>query len=92
MITLFSSLSSYPPSVLFLTKPKFLKFESNFTPKLESELGEGGQAKVFKAKFHGKDVAMKYIPLDHKKDNYKYRYDSYGCHEFYLQEMSINHS
>ena len=26
-------------------------------------MGEGGQAKVFKAKFHGKDVAMKYVPL-----------------------------
>ena len=49
-------------------------------------MGEGGQAKVFKAKFHGKDVAMKFIPLDHAKDGYEYRYDSYGCHEFYEQE------
>ena len=49
-------------------------------------LGEGGQAKVFKAKFHGKDVAMKFIPLDHAKDGYKYEIASYGCHEFYQQE------
>ena len=50
-------------------------------------VGEGGQAKVFKAKFHGKDVAMKYIPLDKVKDGYKYHYhDSYGCSEFCQQE------
>ena len=53
---------------------------------MESDLGEGGQAKVFKAKFHGKDVAMKYIPLDHVKDDYKYDGYEYGCHEFYWQE------
>ena len=80
------------PTVLFLTKVNFLNFERNFQPKLESQLGEGGQAKVFKAKFHGKDVAMKYIPLDHKKDNYEYHRGSYGCHEFNEQEMFINHS
>ena len=57
-------------------------------PKLESQLGEGGQAKVFKATFHGKDVAMKYVPLDQVKDNYKYLWNSYGCHEFYEQESS----
>ena len=50
-----------------------------------SNLGEGGQAKVFKAKFHGKDVAMKYIPLDKLKDGYKYKDDSYGCSEFFQQ-------
>ena len=60
--------------------------ESNFKPKLISQLGEGGQAKVFKGKFHGKDVAMKYIPLDKVKDGYKYDIGSYGCSEFYLQE------
>ena len=49
-------------------------------------IGEGGQAKVFKAKFHEKDVAMKFIPLDHVKDGYQYRYNSYGCHEFDRQE------
>ena len=59
---------------------------SNFKPNLVSLLGEGGQAKVFKAKFHGKDVAMKYISLDKVKDSYKYDYRSYGCHEFYEQE------
>ena len=60
--------------------------KSNFKPKLISQLGEGGQAKVFKGQFHGKDVAMKYIPLDKVKDGYKYDEDSYGCSEFYLQE------
>ena len=60
--------------------------ESKFKPKLLSQLGEGGQAKVFKAKFHGRDVAMKYIPLDKVKDGYEYDVDSYGCNEFHLQE------
>ena len=49
-------------------------------------LGEGGQAKVYKAKFHGKDVAMKFIPLDHAKEGYEYNFGSYGCHEFVQQE------
>ena len=49
-------------------------------------MGEGGQAKVFKARFHRKEVAMKYVPLDHVRSNYAYRCDSYGCHEFDLQE------
>ena len=49
-------------------------------------MGAGGQAKVFKAKFHGKDVAMKYVPLDHVKDDYEFKFDSYGCHEFWNQE------
>ena len=60
--------------------------ESNFKPKLICKLGEGGQAKVFKAKFHGKYVAMKYIPLDEVKDGYEYQLTSYGCHEFQYQE------
>ena len=60
--------------------------ESNFKPNLVSNLGEGGQAKVFKAEFHGKKVAMKYIPLDKVKNQYKYDYNSYGCEEFYDQE------
>ena len=51
-----------------------------------SQLGEGGQAKVFKGKFHGKDVAMKYIPLDKIKDGYEYNVLSYGCSEYTLQE------
>ena len=50
------------------------------------ELGEGGFAKVFKAKFHGQLVAMKYIPLDKVIENYEYKYDSYGCHEYNHQE------
>ena len=64
----------------------FLTIKSDFKPKLDSQLGEGGQAKVFKAKFHGKDVAMKYVPLDHVKHNYEFDFDSYGCHEFVHQE------
>ena len=59
---------------------------SNFKPKLISQLGEGGQAKVFKATFHGKDVAMKYIPLDKLQDGYEYDVYSYGCYEFYEQD------
>ena len=51
-----------------------------------SQLGEGGQAKVFKGQFHGKDVAMKYIPLDKIKDGYRYDHKSYGCSEFVSQE------
>ena len=59
--------------------------KSNFKPKLISQLGEGGQAKVFKGKYHGKDVAMKYIPLDKVKDGYQYDNRNYGCEEFYEQ-------
>ena len=55
-----------------------------------SILGEGGQAKVFKAKFHDKDVAMKYIPLDKAvnpwRDGYEYDIHDYGCDEYYQQE------
>ena len=53
-------------------------------------MGEGGQAKVFKGKFHGKDMAIKYVPLDHAKDNYEYGSWSYGCHEFYQQEKVLH--
>lgn len=61
---------------------RILKIESNFKPKLESQLGEGAQAKVFKAKFHGQDVAMKYIPLDSVKNGYDYSHLRYGCQEY----------
>ena len=67
-------------------KVGLLTIKSNFKPNLLSPLGEGGQAKVFKGKFHGKDVAMKYIPLDKVKGDYEYEWTSYGCHEFYEQE------
>ena len=60
--------------------------KSNFKPKFICQLGEGGQAKVFKAKFHGQNVAMKYIPLDKVKHGYQYEVSFYGCHEFYIQE------
>ena len=75
-------------------KQKLLKNKSNFKPKLRSKLGEGGQAKVFKAKFHSMDVAMKYIPLDKLKDGYTYHSPrlSYGCHEVYQQEKFRYHS
>ena len=77
-----------------------LTLKSNFKPSLVSDLGKGGQAKVFKATFHGKDVAMKFIPLElfekrksKKKPNqnegpkpYQYKDRSYGCHEFVEQE------
>ena len=63
-----------------------MTIESGFKPNLVSTLGEGGQAKVFKGKFHGKEVAMKYIPLDKVKDGYEYSHGSYGCNEFYVQE------
>ena len=60
-----------------------------FKPRLISELGKGGQAKVFKARFHGKDVAMKYIPLDKVKHGYSYNWRSYGCNEFHWQEKFL---
>ena len=60
--------------------------KSAFKPDLIEELGQGGFAKVFKANFHGKHVAMKYIPLDKVKNDYKYEKESYGCHEYYYQE------
>ena len=53
-------------------------------------MGEGGQAKVFKAKFHGKYVAMKYIPLDKLHREYKYSFTSYGCHEFFSLKNKWN--
>ena len=77
---------SLPPIVSKSICSVFDHKKSDFEPKLESQLGEGGQAKVFKAKFHGQDVAMKYVPLDKVKDNYEYKRNSYGCHEFYQQE------
>ena len=60
--------------------------KSTFKPDLIEPLGEGGFAKVFKAKFHGTIVAMKYIPLDKVKDGYEYSFDSYGLHEYNNQE------
>ena len=63
-----------------------MKVKSTFKPDLIEELGQGGFAKVFKANFHGKHVAMKYIPLDKVKNDYEYRVHSYGCHEYVLQE------
>ena len=80
--------NKFEPKVYRKVELELLKAESNFKPKLKSKLGEGGQAKVFKAKFHGKDVAMKYIPLDKLKDGYIYHSPrlSYGCHEVYQQE------
>ena len=63
-----------------------LTIERNFKPNLVCQLGEGAQARVFKAKFHGKDVAMKYIPLDKAKYDYQYESESYGCHEFFYQK------
>ena len=57
-----------------------------FKPDLIEQLGEGGFAKVFKAKFHGREVAMKYIPLDKVKDGYKFDEKSYGVHEYLNQE------
>ena len=63
-----------------------MTIESNFKPKLLEKMGEGGQAKVFKGNFHGKHVAMKYIPLDNCRDGYGYQRGSYGCSEFWQQE------
>ena len=60
--------------------------KSAFKPDLIEPLGEGGFAKIFKARFHGRIVAMKYIPLDKVKDGYEFEYDSYGLHEYYNQE------
>ena len=68
------------------SKLVLLTIKSNFKPNLVSTLGEGGQAKVFKAKFHGKDVAIKYIPLDKVKDSYEYKHSNYGCDEYFTQE------
>ena len=69
--------------------PKLLTLKSKFKPRLQSKLGEGGQAKVFKGEFHGKDVAMKYVPLDHVKKNYEFDVWSFGCHEFDQQEKVL---
>lgn len=57
-----------------------------FKPDLIEPLGQGGFAKVFKAKFHGKICAMKYIPLDKVKDSYTFDVGSYGLHEYVSQE------
>ena len=63
-----------------------MKTKSTFKPDLVEELGEGGYAKVFKANFHRKSVAMKFIPLDKVADSYEYNTFSYGSHEYYNQE------
>ena len=63
-----------------------LKLISAFEPDLIELLGEGGFAKVFKANFHGRVVAMKYIPLDKIKDGYEFKETSYGFHEYANQE------
>ena len=60
--------------------------QRRFKPKLIKKLGQGGQAKVYKAKFHKRDVAMKYIPLDKVKDRYEYTEFCYGLNEFYEQD------
>ena len=65
--------------------PNWIRYRTGNTIK-EWFYTEGSKAKVFKAKFHGKGVAMKYIPLDKVKDYYQYRASSYGCDEFYWQE------
>ena len=45
--------------MIFLLKVGLVTVKSNFKPNLISQLGEGGQAKVFKGKFHGKDAWTK---------------------------------
>ena len=55
---------------------------SNFKPTLIEQIGQGGHAAVFKARFHGQEVAMKYIPLDKNKKSYEYKPSSYGIHEY----------
>ena len=59
--------------------------KSGFKPDLIEPIGQGGYAKVFKARFHGSFVAMKYIPLDKVKDEYAYKTVSYGLHEYFNQ-------
>ena len=54
--------------------------KSYFKQNLISQLCEGGQPKVFRAKFHGKDVAIKFISFNKNKDGHN------GCHEFFEQE------
>ena len=62
--------------------------KSRFKPDLIEPIGQGGFAKLFKAKFHGDFVAMKYIPLDKVKDGYEYDKNSYGFHEYQNQETA----
>ena len=77
---------------VFRAQVQVIENESAFFPKLKSKLGEGGQAKVFKATFHQKCVAMKYVPLDHIKDNFLFEPNTYGCHEYWHQEKLMTRS
>ena len=52
--------------------------------RLKRKLGCGGQAAVYKAKFHGKRVAIKFIPTD--KETKRFDQQSYGCAEYVNQE------
>ena len=72
----------------FLTDSGIKIKKSTFKPELIEQLGQGGFAKVFKARFNDDLVAMKYIPLDKVKDGYQYDISSYGVHEYYNQDTA----
>ena len=62
-----------------------VKFKNRFPFRLTQLLGSGGFAKVYEGFHHGIKRAFKIIPL--KKKEHKYTYKSYGCHEYWYQEI-----
>ena len=61
---------------------------NRFPFRLTRQLGSGGFAEVYEGYHHGKKRAFKLIPLKEIEHNAFDEYDvqSYGCHEYYLQE------
>ena len=76
--------------LIFWPKSIRATIKSNFKPNLKQLIAEGGHSKIFKATFHGRNVAIKYVPLDKMRSSYTYERDSYGCHEFDNQERIQN--
>ena len=58
---------------------------NRFPYQLTRQLGSGGFACVYETVFHGKKTALKFIPLS--KDQHQNNILSYGCHEYYYQEI-----
>ena len=57
---------------------------TGFPFELIEPIGEGGFATVYRGKFHQREAAFKFIPIN--TNGYKYDNTSVGLHEYYKQE------